>query len=139
MIYLQQNTGNIVNVTLWENSTNQVNPYFTWKIVNKQSLNETIFYTEDFSQAPWYYNSFTVSVYNPIPVGFGATSGYINIEPGEYTYNVYQMNNPYDLDINNSIKEVETGILVLVGTFSGYETYTYSVPTYSVYQNMDRI
>lgn len=135
MLYLNITQPTRLNTTFWENSTNLVNPYFTWKITNKQSLAETIFYADDFSQVPWYYNSFTVSV-SSTP---GLTAGIINITPGEYTYQVYQMANPYDLNLSNAIKEVETGILILSATYTPQASFTQSSGTVSVWTNMDRV
>lgn len=136
MLYLPQNQPTRLNTTFWENSTNLVNPYFTWRIINKQSLVETIFYANDFSQVPWYYNSFTVSASTTT---IGLTAGIINSAPGEYTYTVYQMSNPYDLDLANAIKEVETGILVISATYTPQESFTASSGTIGVWTNMDRI
>jgi len=135
MLILSPTQSNLLNVTLYENSTNLVNPYFTWKLVNKQSLVETVFYQDDSSTTPWYYNSFTVSIATPV----GLTQGIINIPAGEYQYFVYQMNNPYDLNLNNAVKEVENGILVLNATYSQYLSYTQSSGTVLTYNNMDRI
>lgn len=132
MIYLV-NGANRVDVTLWENSTNLVNPYFTWKLFDKKSFMEYVFYADDFSQAPYYYNSFTVSV------GVGsATAGFVNITPGEFTYTVYQMAAPYNLNISAAIGEVETGILVYGATSTAYNA-TGSVATQSQWLNMDRV
>lgn len=135
MLILSPTQSNVVNVTLYENSTNLVNPYFTWKIKNKQSLEETIFFQTDSSDVPWYYNSFTLSI-STTP---GLTAGIINVKSGEYQYFVYQMNNPYDLNLNNAVKEVENGILVVTATYSQLQTYTQSSGIMNVYQNMDRI
>jgi len=132
MIYLNSGA-NRVDVTLWENSTNLINPYFTWSLFDKKSFMSYVFYADDFSQAPYYYNSFTVSV------GVGsATAGFVNITPGEFTYVVYQMASPYDLNILNAIGEVETGILVYGATSTPYNA-TGSVATQSQWLNMDRV
>lgn len=137
MIYLKPNQSNSVRTTLWENSTNFVDPYFTWKVVNKQSLAQTVFYADDWSNVPWYWNGFTISCTNSISPGL--TQGQINIQPGEYTYTVYQMAAPYDLNLNNAIKEVETGILILEGTGGAPLSYTASSGNVNVWTNMNRI
>ena len=136
MIYLKPNQINEVNVTLWENCTDPTKPYFTWKLVNKQSLQETIFTNDDLSQAPYYYNTYQITVTTPI----GLTAGKIDINPGEYTYTIYQMPTPYDLNLSNAITQVETGLLIYNATFSNNPVYTQNdSSTIVVYNNMDRI
>ena len=133
MIYLNPGTNSIV-VTLYEKCLNITNPYFTWQIENKTTKDVTYFYQDDSSDAPWYYNSFTLSV----ATAAGLTAGILNNPAGEYTYVVYEMNEPYNLNIASSSNPnpVETGILKIVGTSSGImglETFTYSgtIPSFN--------
>lgn len=114
MLYLNNTGDTRVIVTLYENCSNILNPYFTWKLVNKDTLAETIFFQEDFSPVPYYFNYFTISVATPA----GLTQGIIDVESGQYQYYVYEMTNPYDLDLNNTIGLVENGILNVQGVFS---------------------
>lgn len=114
--------GNEVIVTLYENSTNIVNPYYTWKLENKDTLVNTVFYQDDHSSYPWYYNSFTLSV----ATYSGLTAGVLDLDYGQYNYFIYEMANPYDLDLNNSLGLVENGILYINATYSTVSTFTQS-------------
>ena len=49
------------------------------------------------------------------------------------------MNNPYDLNLNNAVKEVENGILVVNATYSEVISITQSSGPINVVQNLDRI
>ena len=135
MLYINDNDTTVFNVTLYSNCGNITNPYFTWKLINKQSLNEIVFYQDDSSTSPYYYNSFTVSI---APTA-GLTQGIINAAPGEYKYEIYEMSNKYDLDLNNSIGLVENGILYIVPTYSQTTSFTQSLTPISTYTNLDRI
>ena len=58
-----------------------------------------------------YYNRFDIQ--DAITQSFTGNVA-INFEPGEYHYDVYQMQNQYDLDISNALKKVETGLLIVL-------------------------
>ena len=130
MLYLNPTGDTRVVVTLYENSSNLVNPYYTWKLVNKDTLAEKIFTQLDSSPSPYYFNYFTISIATPE----GLTAGTIDIKPGQYQYYVYEMQNPYDLNLSNAIGLVENGILNVTATFSTPNVYTASntntIPTY---------
>lgn len=133
MIYLNPGTNSIV-VTLYEKCLNITNPYFTWQIVNKTTKDVTYFYQDDHSTAPWYYNSFTFS----IATAAGLTAGILNNPAGEYTYTVWEMNEPYNLNIASASNPnpIETGILKIVGTANGIndlQTFTFSgnIPSFN--------
>lgn len=119
---------NEVIVTLYESSINTTNPQYTWKLENKDTLVQTVFYQEDHSSFPWYYNSFTLSV----ATYSGLTAGILDLDYGQYNFYIYEMVNPYDLDLNNSLGLVENGILYIGYTSSNVSTYTASntIPTY---------
>jgi len=131
MIYLE--TGlNTITLTLYEKTT-QFPPYYTFQLVRKGTFDDVIFYQEDNSPIPYYWNSFTISVATPV----GLTSGIIDVNSGEWTYNVYQMATPYDLDLNNSLGLVETGICIVNGSFSNNESYRGTMnDTITYYKNM---
>lgn len=122
MIYLSPTASNEVIVTLYEKCINQTNPFFCWRLVNKESNQTTLFYQDDHSKAPYYYNAFTVS----ISTTEGVTQGIIDISGGEYTYTVYEMNEQYSLDYENPVRVVETGILIVPVTYSQIISYTQS-------------
>lgn len=124
--------------TLYEKCQNIVNPYFTFRITEKDSNSEVIFTPlEDNSNAPWYWNSFTISVVSGSP---GLTSGQINIPLlTQWEYEVFEMSTPYDLNLNNAIRKVETGLMTVGGTYSGIQAYTQSGLPTEVYRNQSRI
>jgi hypothetical protein len=134
MIYLNPGTNSIV-VTLYEKCLNITNPYFTWQIVNKTTKDVTYFYQDDHSTSPWYYNSFTLSIASQS----GLTAGILDNPAGEYEYYVWEMSQPYNLNIASASnpEPVEIGILKIVGTASGItglSTFTYSgtIPAFQV-------
>jgi hypothetical protein len=127
MIYLSITQSNNVIVTLYDSCNNKYNPYFAWKVINQDTLVETIFTADDNSYTPWNYNSFTIS-----PAGL--TAGILDLKQGQYKYEVYEMSNPYILDLNLAVKQVETGILNIIGTSSTTSTYVGNqnlIPTYN--------
>jgi len=135
MLYLSYTGSTAITVTLYEKCSNQVNPYFTWKIVDKDSNYEYVFTADDFSTSPWYWNRFTISIASPE----GLTAGIIDVPAGQYMYEIYEMSNPYDLNLNNSIGMIETGLITINPTYSLPQTYTYSTNTTVVYNNQNRV
>lgn len=103
MLYIDYGVTSSVTVTLFEKCQNVTNPVFTWVVDGGDNRQSYTFSVDDFSVAPWYFNQFTFSS-TAIPIG-------------QYVYTVYEMAE-YDLDIANSVGEVETGILNIVGTAS---------------------
>lgn len=124
MLYVSFTGSTAVTVTLGNNTQNQVNPYYTWQLLDKDSNNEYILYMDDFSTAPYYYNSFTFSG--------GLTAG-------QYTYNIYEMGTASDFNLANAVGKVENGILNVIGTYSIIQSYTESNNTTNVYRNQNRV
>lgn len=121
MIHLSPTMSNEVIVTLAEKSNNLVNPFYTWKVVDRNGYNEYIFTADDFSTESYYYNSFTISI------GTGsATAGYFNGNIGEYHYYVYEKSLPYQLTVLDTDNLVEQGILYVTATGSEPITSTQS-------------
>lgn len=118
MIYLNPGE-NRVTLTLYEKSS-QSSPYYTFKLTRKGSFESVIFYNNDNSPVPYYWNSFTISVGNVT----GLTAGKININAGEWTYDVYEMPAPYLLTLTASYGLVETGICIVTGTYTSNQIYT---------------
>lgn len=108
-------------LTLSEKASN-VNPYYTWLLSNRDSLVETIISPDNFSTSP-YYDSFTISIGTAVSLTSSVT---INAVAGEYHYSVYEMNTQYDLNLNNSIGLVETGLLMITGTSTPFVSFTAS-------------
>jgi hypothetical protein len=118
MIYLN-NGINTVTITPYEKST-QIQPYYTWQIIRKGTFEEVVFYQDDSSYAPWYWSSFTISV----GTISGLTQGQIIANAGEWTYNIWEMTTPYNLSYTQSVGLVETGILIINGTYTPDTEYT---------------
>ena len=135
MIYLTKNQANTVITTCRELCGNQVNPYYTWYIENKNTLAGVYFYAENNSQSP-YYDSFTISLTSSV----GLTAGNLNLDAGQWRYEVWEQGQPYILTTASSTNMVETGIMIVVGTYSPIMAFTGSDnSTINVYQNLDRI
>jgi len=130
MIYLNPGT-NSITLTLNEKSV-QTQPYYTFQLIRKGSFDEVVFYQDDNSFAPWYFNTFTVSV----GTFSGLTQGQIVANFGEYTYNVYEMTAPYNLSYTQSIGLVETGICIITGTSTSDTEYSGNDSTIVYYRNI---
>ncbi len=117
MKYLETGTNSVI-FTLYEKSNNIVNPYFVFKITDSDrrygATGNTIhiFTADDNSVAPFNYNSYTFSVI--AGATYGATAGVIPALKGEYKYEVWETGQ-YDLNLNNAIKIVEKGIMIING------------------------
>lgn len=131
------NTPKALYFTLYEKCSNITNPYFTFKITAKDSLKDYIFTANDFSYAPYYWNAFTFSMST---TQSGLTAGIVQAPYGEYTYEVYEMQNQYDLNINNAVKKVENGIWIINATYSKINMFTQSdTNTINIFKALDRI
>ena len=121
MIYISTTQSSKVVVTLDDLVTLTQSAYFTWKILSKNSLEETIFEADDFSISP-YYNSFTLSVGTSSSLtGSNVT---LDIEQGEYEYTIYQTANQYSLSTDGLV--LERGLMICLGTGSVDSTFTES-------------
>lgn len=121
MIYISTTQSSKVVVTLDDLVTLTQSAYFTWKILSKNSLEETIFEADDFSISP-YYNSFTLSVGTLSSLtGSNVT---LDIEQGEYEYTIYQTANQYSLSTDGLV--LERGLMICLGTGSFDSTFTES-------------
>lgn len=127
MLYLQTGT-NSLTATLYEKSS-QIQPYYTWQLIRKGSFDEVVFYQDDSSYAPWYWNEFIVSV----GTISSPTQGIITITEGEYTYNVYEMATSSSLSYTQSIGLVETGILIVTATYTSNSEYIGNDDTEIIY------
>jgi hypothetical protein len=65
------------------------------------------------------------------------TQGVVQCPQGQYTYEIYEMTSA-DLNINNAVGMIETGILLISPTYSTTISATNS-NTISVNKNLDRI
>lgn len=113
MLYIDYGVTSSVTVTLYEKCQNITNPFFTWVVDGGDNRERYIFTADDYSSVPWYYNQFTFS-YALLPA-----------PAGQYVYTVYEMATA-SLNIDEAIREVETGILNIVGTSSATVAFTQS-------------
>lgn len=121
MLYLSTTQSHKVVLTLSEKATTTT-PYYTWQLSNRDSLAITTISPDNFSNSP-YYDSFTLSIGTAVSL---TASVVMNIPAGEYHYSVYEMANQYDLNINNALAQVETGLLMIVGTSTPFVSFTAS-------------
>jgi hypothetical protein len=120
-----------VVVTLREKS-NLINPYYTWRLINKNSFDEWII-SPDNNSTSNYYDAFTIS----IGVNFNPTSSVIiDAVQGQYDYFIYEMNTEYDLDLLNSLGLMESGILEIIGTAPSIISFTGSNDTIKVFNEL---
>ena len=110
MIIVNATGSTPATVTLYEKCQNQLNPYFTWQVVRKGSYDNIIFYQDDTSPNPFYYNTFVLTVATS---SVGLTQGLIPLTSGEWNYTIYEQIAPYILATSSNI--VETGLMI-VGT-----------------------
>ena len=118
----------MVTVTLYE-KCNLPNPYFSWQVQRKGSLDEIIFYQDDISMSPYYFNQFNLTVATS---SVGLTAGVVPLTPGEWNYYVWEQSSPYVLATSSNM--VETGLLIVTGTYSQDPVYdgltTNTIPIY---------
>ncbi len=112
MIHLRANNGNTTGqativMTLTEKCTLE-NPYFTFRIVHKDSKEETIFNGLDISSNPEIYNKFLIEITESTPF---PTLGKINAKSGEYNYYIYESPTLGELTISECTGIIEQGIL----------------------------
>lgn len=127
MLYISSTMSTTVNVTLYEKTSNLVDPHYTWRIVNSGTNQETVFTAFNYSGSP-YYQSFTLSV-SSTP---GLTNGTFNVQPGQYVYQIYETQTPDVLILVGDEPLIETGILNIVGPESSLVQYDGESPNYIV-------
>ena len=100
-----------------------LNPYYTFEFINQQSKDIIIFTTDNISPIPLIYDEFIItSSTNSV----GLTQGVINNLPGIYTYNIYETQFQYNLDLA-SASFLRTGECIIDGS----NDFTYSSFTQS--------
>lgn len=100
-----------------------LNPYYTFELINQQSKEQIIFTTDNESQVPLVYDQFTITSTTQSP---GLTAGILNVDKGVYTYNIYETQFEYNLDLA-SASFLRSGELVV----GGINDFTYSFFTQS--------
>jgi len=100
-----------------------IDPYYTFEFVNQQSKETIIFTSDNISPIPLIYDEFIItSSTNSV----GLTQGIINVDKGVYTYNVYETQYQYNLDLG-SASFLRSGECVVYGD----NDFTYSTFTQS--------
>jgi len=117
MLNVSGNGTTKVTVTLYERCQT-TDPFFTWLVQRKGSLDTIIFYQDDISLSPYYYNQFNITIATS---SVGLTAGVVPLFPGEWNYTIYEQSQPYILATSSNV--VETGILIVSGTFSQSPVY----------------
>jgi len=122
MIHLSYGASNSVILRLTKVAT-ILDPYYTFEIINQQSKEVVIFTSDNISPIPLIYDEFNlVSTTQSV----GLTQGTIDSLPGVYTYNIYETQFQYNLNIA-SASFLRSGELVISGPndFS-YKSFTQS-------------
>jgi len=131
MLYLSTTQSKVVVLTLNENTKN-CNPNFTWILSNRDTLVGLTISPDNFSTSS-YFDSFTLSVGTAVSL---TASVVMNINAGEYHYEVHEMLNKYDLNISNSLGIVENGLLMVIGTSTPFVAFTASESmTFTTFNN----
>jgi len=107
MIYLNEGANTVITTL----NTGTQTTYYTWQLINKDSMVETVFYQDDTSTSQDFYNKFIITITSSI----GLTAGQINIPKAEYQYTIYKMSSQYDLNIASASGVAERGILRYIG------------------------
>jgi len=120
MIKIEKNEINRVVLTLTENVTIPSPVYFLFEFISDDTLASKIFTTGDISPNICRYNEFMVEETDG---GEDLLNGIINLEPnGYYKYNVYQMSDPTNLDIDLTDGIVEKGKVYFKGDIKPVRT-----------------
>jgi hypothetical protein len=131
MINLNPGTNSIC-VIAGPNAT-QAQPYYTFSITAKSYNQNIVFSNSDNSWAPWYWNSFTVSVGTISNPAYGE----IIAPGGEYEYVVYEMPYPNCLTMSLAIDIVDSGLMIINRTYSNtYNVVDITIPTINYNKNL---
>tara|TARA_R110000868_G_scaffold226152_1_gene478715 strand:+ start:175 stop:567 length:393 start_codon:yes stop_codon:yes gene_type:complete len=127
MIYISPTYSRAVYLMLKDKCLS-LTPYFTFEFIN-DSTNDYIYAcANDFSTSP-YWSGFTFSIVSGTA---GLTQGQVNLKMGEHKYNVYEMSTQYNLNVNQAVRLVDTGICLVGNTYSNILSSTQSVSQYRI-------
>lgn len=110
MIHLIYGASNSVILRLTKVAT-ILNPYYTFELINQQSKDTIIFTSDNISPVTLIYDEFNLISTTASP---GLTAGIIDVEKGVYTYNIYETQYQYNLDLG-SASFLRSGELVISG------------------------
>jgi hypothetical protein len=111
---------------------NSTQSYYNFNIISADGFFNYVFAPDNFSTSP-YYMAFTVSIGTPESLtGSNVT---LDLNAGEWNYQVTQINSPYSLTPSNVM--VDNGIMIVLGTSSFPISYTGSeANTIKIYTNL---
>jgi len=113
MIKINENEINKAIFTLTEKVTLLPPVYFLFEFISDTTLKSKIFTASDISTNICRYNEFIIEETDGVE---DLLNGVINLEPnGYYKYNVYQMSDPTNLDIELTEGLVENGKVYFKG------------------------
>jgi len=111
-----------------------LNPYYTFELIDQQTRETIVFTADNISPVPLIYDEFILTSTTQSP---GLTQGILNVEKGVYTYNVYETQFQYNLNLG-SASFLRTGELVIDGSNDfTYSTFTQSINTVNVFNIND--
>jgi len=111
-----------------------LDPYYTFEIINQQSKETIVFTADNISPVPLVYDEFILTSTTQSP---GLTQGVLNVVKGVYTYNIYETQYEYNLNLA-SASYLRSGELIIDGSNDfTYSTFTQSINTISVFNIKD--
>lgn len=130
MILLQENTNNIVVLTLTEKTTINA-PTYLFRFVNKQTNVEYVCIQSDTSVFKSRYNKFTITTQTTTP---NPLLGQLKLSLGdEYEYYIYAQVSTTNLDYTLSNEMVESGIMRYDKTLTDRKIYNNGTTTRKVF------
>ena len=130
MILLQENTANIVVLTLSEKTTINA-PTYLFRFVNKQTNQEYVCIQTDTSVFKSRYNKFTITTQSTTP---NPLLGQLKLSLGdEYEYYIYAQVSTTNLDYKLSNEMVESGIMRYDKILTDRKIYTNGTTTRKVF------
>jgi len=132
MIFLKQNSENLVALTLKESST-LTSPFYLFKLTSVMGGNTKIFNATDISTATTRYNLFNIILSASTSENLSAGTVYIKSEfNGQFQYDVYE-SSAQTLSLSATTGSIlETGICYISGSSIATE-YNYTPATNNVY------
>ena len=130
MILLQENTSNIVVLTLTEKTTINA-PTYLFRFVNKQTNVEYVCIQSDTSVFKSRYNKFTITTQTTTP---NPLLGQLKLSLGdEYEYYIYAQVSTTNLDYKLSNEKVESGLMRYDKILTDRKIYTNGTITRKVF------
>lgn len=131
MIYISPTGSTVITCMLYGRCRNTIDPLFAWEVTRKETFETYVFYQNDISPDPQYYNQFLITIGTN---SSGLTYGVVPFFPGTWEYNVYEISTISDIySLTDCNRKVSNGLIRIDGTYSTIPTYvadTYSIPTY---------